>query len=86
MQAMPYKLKLNTKIGKYPAMSSMVICFKERNPQRRIWNCVKIAKLKYDKLAFLKELMYFKISRLKIEEKNFKMEERREQSGVVACI
>ena len=38
----------------------------------------KQQKLKYDILAFLKDLMYFKTRRLKIEEKNFKMEERRE--------
>ena len=30
--------------------------------------------------------MYFKIRCLKTEEKNFKMEERREQNGVVVCI
>ena len=37
----PYKLKFNTKIRKYPAMPFMVMRFKERNLQRRIWNCLK---------------------------------------------
>ena len=37
----PYKLKFHTKIRKYPAMPFMVMRFKERNLQRRIWNCLK---------------------------------------------
>ena len=41
MQTIPCKLKFNTKIWKYPEMPSMVMSFKERNLQRRIWNCVK---------------------------------------------
>ena len=37
----PYKLQFNTKIRRYPAMPFMVMRFKERNLQRRIWNCLK---------------------------------------------
>ena len=34
-------LTFYTKIGRYPAILLMVMHFKERNLQRRIWNCVK---------------------------------------------
>ena len=37
----PYKLKFNTKIRRYPAMPFVAMRFKERNLQRRIWNCLK---------------------------------------------
>ena len=41
MQTIPYKLKFNTKIGMYPALPLIVMRFKERNLQRRFWNCVR---------------------------------------------
>ena len=41
VETIPYQLKLNTKIGRYPTMPFMVMHFKERNLQRSIWNCVK---------------------------------------------
>ena len=45
MQMIPYKLKLNIKIGRYPTMPFMVMRFKERNLQRRVWNSVKIVEI-----------------------------------------
>ena len=41
VQTLPYKLKFNTNIGRYPAVPFMVVCFKERNLQKNVWNCVK---------------------------------------------
>ena len=45
MQMIPYKLKLNIKIGRYPTIPFMVIRFKERNLQRRILNSVRIVEI-----------------------------------------
>ena len=50
MQTTPYKLKFNTKIGRDPAMSFIVISFRERNLQIHVWNCVRL----YD-ASFLKK-------------------------------
>ena len=41
MRTIPYKLKLNTKIGRYPAIPFIVMCFIERSLQKRSWNCVR---------------------------------------------
>ena len=40
-------------------MSFMVIRFKERNLQRRIWNCVKIAKIKISQISVSKGVNVF---------------------------
>ena len=37
----PYKLKFNIKIGRYPAMTFIVTRFKKANLQTRFWNCVR---------------------------------------------
>ena len=42
VQTIPYKLKLNRKIRRYPAMLFVVMRFKERNFQRRISNYLKL--------------------------------------------
>ena len=55
-------------------MPFIVVRFKERNLHLRFWNCVrpydgsfsKIGKLKYDRLAILRKLTYFKTHRLKM--------------------
>ena len=41
VQMILYKLKFNTKFGRYPAMPFIVVRFKERKLQRRFWNCVR---------------------------------------------
>ena len=40
-------------------MSFIVIRFKERNLQRRIWNCVKIAKIKISQISVSKGVNVF---------------------------
>ena len=71
MQTMPYKLKLNTKTGRYPTMSFMVIRFKERNLQRRIWNCVKIPKIEIWQISVSKGVNVFQNTPFKDRREEF---------------
>ena len=70
------KLTLIAKIERYPAMLVMVICFNERNllAYLKLYKTPMIdllqeyGKLKYDRLASLKKLTYFKTHCLKMIE------------------
>ena len=89
----PYKLKFNAKIRRYPAMPFMVMCFKERNLQRTIWNCLKPYDGSFSKIG---EIEIWRISDSKgvsvfpkIPFKDVRIlrwNEGREQSGAVAFI
>ena len=71
VQTMPYKLKLNTKTERYPTMSFMAIRFKERNLQRRIWNCVKMAKIAIWQISISKGVNVFENTPFKDRREEF---------------
>ena len=75
VQTIPYKLKFNSKIARYPAMPFMMMSQKEifRTYLELCKTLVmdlfqKQEKLKYDGLEFLRGLTYFKTHRLKMLE------------------
>ena len=59
MQTIPYKSKSNIKIGRYPAMPFIGMRFKEKNFQRRIWNCVKIGAIEIWRISISKGVNVF---------------------------
>ena len=65
-------------------MPFMVMHFKERNFQRRIWNCVKIAEIEQWRISVFWVNVFentpFREIRL------LRWKEGREQSGAVVCI
>ena len=78
VQTIPYKLKFDTKIGMYPAMSFVVMCFKEGILQSRFWDCVRPYDRSFSKIG---EIEIWQISDPKgvnvFQNKPFKMEWRK---------
>ena len=74
-------------------MSFMVMSFKERNLQRRIWNCVKpydgsfskIGEIEIWQISASKRVNVFQNTRLK-EIRVLRWDDGREQNGAVVCV
>ena len=74
-------------------MSFKVMSFKERNLQRRIWNCVKpcdgsfskIGEIEVSQISASKRVNVFQNTRLK-DIRILRWDDGREQNGAVVCV